>query len=89
VYQEAGRADWRAEYHEHAADALPRVLRLARTGPDGFNLRLGLSQVELNEPLDDAAFEISVPAGAQPVTLEELRTGAVLSEVSDGAPDGR
>lgn len=90
VYREPGRPDWRAEYHDHAADGLPRVLRLASSDTRGFNLRLGLSQVEIDVLLEASAFELRVPPGAQSLTLEELRGGAVLLDVStDGDADAR
>ncbi|MGE0706049.1 MAG: hypothetical protein AB7F99_13830 [Vicinamibacterales bacterium] len=90
LHQDARSGPWRAEYHERGVEGVPRTLRLASRRDDGFDLRLALSQVEVNAPLDAAAFEIAVPAGAQKLTLEELREGAVLSDVVDddgaGAP---
>jgi hypothetical protein len=88
LHQETGRGDWRAEYHDHGPDGLPQTLRLA-SGDGAFDLRLALSQIETNVPLDAAAFEIDVPAGAEQLTLEQLQRGAVLSEAVDedaGAP---
>ncbi len=82
VHGEPGRPDWRAEYDDRAGDGLPRTLRLAGSGGRPFDLRLGLSQVETNTRLEAEVFELAVPPGARPMTLEELQQGAVLSEVS-------
>jgi len=83
LHQNARSGSWRAEYHERGAEGVPRTLRLASSRNDGFDLRLGLSQVEVNAPLDAPAFEIAVPSGAAQLTLDELRDGAVLSEAAD------
>jgi hypothetical protein len=66
------RADWRAEYRDFHND-LPRAIRL--TSPDGrrFDLRLSLSQVEVNPALGADTFGVRVPRSAAPITLEELR----------------
>jgi hypothetical protein len=37
------------------------------------DIRLRLSQVEINVPLADAVFELDIPPDAAPMTLEELR----------------
>ncbi len=47
-----------------------------------FDLRLALSQVEINGTLDPATFRVQVPAGAAPMTLEELRQAGPLAERS-------
>ena len=39
---------------------------------DAFDLRLALSQVELNPQLGPEVFEVRVPPSAQPITLDEL-----------------
>jgi hypothetical protein len=68
---------WRAEYRDHR-DGLPRNIRLTSV-EDGdkngasFDLRLALSQVEIDVPLDAAVFTVIVPADAQPIGLDELR----------------
>ena len=50
--------------------------------PDRFNLRLELRDIELNPALGPEAFEVSVPASAQPITLEELRRAGPLRDES-------
>ncbi len=41
---------------------------------------LRLSQVEINVPIDARAFDVQVPSGALPLTLEELRRAGPLGE---------
>ena len=42
------------------------------------DLTIRLSQVDINEPLDDAAFQVDVPPDATPMTLEQLRQAGPL-----------
>jgi hypothetical protein len=44
------------------------------------DLALRLSQLETNTTIDPRAFEVEVPAGASPLTLEELRRAGPLGE---------
>jgi hypothetical protein len=82
VHRDSSTPSWRAEYGDLrtavAPDGLPRTIRLASLGSNRFDLRLVLSQVEINEKLDDGAFKIQVPATATPITLPELRTAGPL-----------
>lgn len=57
-------------------NGLPRLIRL-RSDPRA-DLTLDLAQVELNVPLEPAAFKLDVPADARPLTLEELRKNGPL-----------
>jgi hypothetical protein len=79
VHRPAGNDDtWRAEYRDFES-GLPHGIRLASAGRKPFDLRLALSQVTLNETLGPEVFQVRVPAGAVPVTLEELRGSGPLS----------
>jgi hypothetical protein len=82
VHRESSTPAWRAEYGEFNAavppNGLPRTVRLASVGSNRFDLRLILSQVEINAKLDDGVFNIQVPATATPITLPELRTAGPL-----------
>ncbi|OFW09843.1 MAG: hypothetical protein A3H96_22685 [Acidobacteria bacterium RIFCSPLOWO2_02_FULL_67_36] len=53
-----------------------------RTAPPGgaaaADLKLRVSQLELNVPLDKAAFDVEVPRDAVPLTLDELRRAGPL-----------
>jgi len=66
------RADWRADYGDFAS-SLPRTIRLTSADGRRFDLRLALSQVEVNPSLGADAFTVQVPPTAQPITLDELR----------------
>ena len=82
VNREADVPTWRAEYRDFSSDGalkgLPRAVRLASVGSTRFDLRLRLSQVEINETLDDAVFTVQIPANAVPITLAELRNAGPL-----------
>jgi hypothetical protein len=75
----AAAGAWRAEYRDFQND-LPRSIRIAGTGPFGgpkapaFDLRLALSQLEINVPLDADVFRVDIPSSADPITLDELRS---------------
>jgi hypothetical protein len=80
LHRQSGRAFWRAEYRDFENN-LPRTLRLVDSESRRFDLRLALSQVELNAKLPGAAFEVNIPSTADPITLEELReTGPIPGE---------
>ena len=72
---------WRAEYGDFEND-LPRTVRVTSEsdGPSGFDLRLALSQVETNRPLDADVFRIQIPQAATAITLEDLRQWGPLAE---------
>lgn len=50
-----------------------------RTGP-AADITLRVSQLEINAPIDDKAFELNIPNDALPLTLEELRRAGPLGE---------
>jgi outer membrane lipoprotein-sorting protein len=69
---------WQLEYPAWQG-RFPQSVRLQSARP-GVNVDLtaGLSQVESNVDIDPAAFSVSVPPGAQPLTLDELRASGPL-----------
>jgi hypothetical protein len=69
VHKPQGRPPWRAEYKDFV-DGLPHSVRLAGTA---FDLRLALSQVDVNVSLGDEVFRVQVPRSAAPITLDELK----------------
>jgi len=79
VHREAGRPEWRAEYGNFQ-NGLPHAIRLASTDTRRFDLRLALSQVDINVPLEAAAFEVKIPAATRPMTIAELRNSGPLSD---------
>jgi hypothetical protein len=64
--------DWRAEYRDFQND-LPRTIRLTSVDPKRFDLKLALSQVDVNTTLGADAFTVQIPRSAQPISLDELR----------------
>jgi hypothetical protein len=69
------------EYAEAFTGTEPRTLRLRKPNTDpkaAVDLELALSQIEVNSPLDAAAFSIAIPPDAQPITLDELRRSGLL-----------
>jgi hypothetical protein len=78
VHRESGRPPWRAEYRDFER-GLPRTVRLTALEARRFDLRLALAQVDLNVNLDDAAFRVNLPAGTDPITLEELQNSGPLA----------
>jgi hypothetical protein len=82
VHRETGGPGWRAEYRDvpsgRAADAVPRTLRLTSDDRKRFDVRLALSQVEVNAPLDAGVFRVQIPASARPIGLQELRESGPL-----------
>ena len=79
------RPTWRAEYRGFL-NGLPRDIRFVSPAPSRFDLRLALSDVEINTPLPNEAFELRIPPGTDPISLEELRRSGPLAapENSDG-----
>ena len=47
--------------------------------PRRFDLRLELSQVDLNVALEPSTFRVKIPAGLEPITLGELRASGPLA----------
>ncbi len=75
---------WRAEYRDFQSE-LPRTIRVTSesAGPSGFDLRLALSQVETNVPLDTDVFRIQIPTSATAITLDELKQAGPLAPPRD------
>ena len=72
-----GTVEWRAEYSDFAG-GLPRSVHLVSADNTRFNLRLALSEVELNTPLGPDTFSVRIPAGTDPITIEEIRDAGPL-----------
>jgi hypothetical protein len=84
----AGGQSWRAEYRDFQqgspADGLPKTVRLTSLDAKRFDLRLAISQVELNVPLGVEVFTVQIPQGTQPISIEELRQSGPLANPSSG-----
>ena len=70
--------DWRADYRE-ALNGFPRHVRL-RTVDGRVDIEARVQQLEANVPLEDAAFVVTAPTDAEPMSLDELRGVAPLRE---------
>jgi len=69
----AKRDGWQIEYPSWNGN-FPQTVRLQSTQPNvNVDLTATLSQVETNKDLEDAAFAVNVPPGAEPITLDDLR----------------
>jgi hypothetical protein len=58
----------------------PSTLRVQADGTPGANLSVRLSDVNINVALELAAFEVAVPADADPLTLDDLRRAGPLGD---------
>jgi hypothetical protein len=67
---------WRIDYADHRS-GWPRQVRI-RSTESGIDLTAAIDQLEVNVPIDERAFAIAPPAGAAPITLDELRSVAPL-----------
>jgi hypothetical protein len=76
---------WRADYSDFQND-VARTIRLTSAGPPAFDLRLALSQVEMNVALNADVFRVQMPKGVDPITLEELRRSGPLGVDSPPRP---
>ena len=89
VHRAAGGGTWRAEYRDFlrgaSADGLPGTVRLSGGDGKGFDLRLSLSQIEINAPFGADVFTVKVPAGTRAITLDELRRSGPLAAGGDGS----
>jgi outer membrane lipoprotein-sorting protein len=74
-----GGGGWRAEYADIDA-GMPRSIRLASADGKRFDLRLKLSQVEVNAQLGPDVFRVQIPRDAAPITLEELKRSGPLGD---------
>lgn len=81
VHRPAGAQPWRAEYRDFV-NGLPRSVRLSSVDSNRFDLRLSLSQVETNVALDAATFQLEIPPGYDPITVQELRDAGPLADRS-------
>lgn len=69
----ATRDAWRVEYEVWQGQFPERVRLTSASGPRVVDLRAALTEIEVNRDLDAAAFEVRIPVGAQPLTIDELR----------------
>jgi hypothetical protein len=80
----ATRQGWDVQYSAWQGD-FPRTVVLRSMSGLDVELSAAVSQLEVNVPLEEAAFTVTVPPGTMPLTLEELREAGPLR---DAAPRG-
>ena len=79
----ADHGAWRVDYSNHL-NGFARTVRIRSTSAAGGNaasmvdISAVLDQLEINTGIDEKAFVIDVPAGAIPMTLDDLRAVAPL-----------
>jgi hypothetical protein len=77
-----GGAAWAVSYSSFSA-GIPAVVAISQgsagDGP-GTALTFQVSQLEVNASIDARAFDVAIPADAQPLTLEELRQSGPLAD---------
>ena len=73
-----GADGWRVDYTNFLSD-LPRAIHLVSTTKGRFDLRMELSQVDVNVTLEPSTFDVKIPADVRPMTIDELRSGEPLS----------
>jgi outer membrane lipoprotein-sorting protein len=56
----------------------PSTLRLQASGSPAADVTVRLSDLNINVPLEPEVFAVDVPAGAQPLTIDELRRAGPL-----------
>lgn len=68
----ADHGDWRVDYAQHL-NGWPRQVRI-RSVSGEVDMSAALGEFELNTTLDPKAFEVDVPANAQVLTLDHLKS---------------
>jgi outer membrane lipoprotein-sorting protein len=68
----ADHGNWRVDYAMHR-NGFPRQVRIRSISGD-VDMTAALEQVEVNTAIDPRAFELQVPPGASPITLDHLRS---------------
>lgn len=74
---------WHVDYSGHLS-GFPRVVRVRRTGDTAIDITARLEQLQVNTQIDPRAWVVDVPSGADPMTLDELRSIAPLAESRKG-----
>ena len=85
VVTAADHGQWRIDYANHL-NGWPRQVRIrsveAPAGSAGspvtVDITAALEQLEINTTIDEKAFIVAPPAGAIPITLDDLRAVAPL-----------
>lgn len=90
----AAGTSWLVEYQDFAS-GFPATVRLREGGATGqgdatsADLTLRISQRDVNVAVEPAAFSVASPAGAAPMTLDELRQLGPLADPASRTRTGR
>lgn len=68
---------WHVDYSGHVS-GYPRVVRVRRAGDATTDITARVGELEVNTTINPLAFTLDVPADADPMTLDELRSVAPL-----------
>jgi outer membrane biogenesis lipoprotein LolB len=68
---------WRVDYRDHL-NGVARTVRVRSSAGTGVDLTARLDQLQMNVELPASAFTLDVPADAQRITLDDLRSVAPL-----------
>ncbi|MCX6552863.1 MAG: hypothetical protein NTY02_17990 [Acidobacteria bacterium] len=80
-----GQLAWTV-FYDRVASGFPALVRLTRDAGAGVprasndSLTMQLSQLDTNTVIDPRAFDVHVPAGASPITLDDLRQMGPLAD---------
>jgi hypothetical protein len=70
----ADRGPWRIDYSAHQ-NGWPRTVRIRSSGAGTpIDITASIEDLEVNMTIDGKAFIIDAPAGAAPMTIDELRS---------------
>jgi hypothetical protein len=78
----ADYGSWRVEYARHTG-GFPREVRVRRAASAGepmVDITARIEQLSVNTQIDPRAWSVAVPADADPMTLDELRSIAPLAD---------
>lgn len=79
VLTAADYGPWHVDYSAHAG-GYPRVVRVRRAGDTAIDITARVEQLQVNTQINPLAWSVEVPSGADPMTLDELRSIAPLAE---------
>jgi outer membrane biogenesis lipoprotein LolB len=68
---------WHVDYSEHLS-GYPRAVRVRRAGDATTDVVARVGELEVNTTINPLAFTLEIPADAEPMTLDELRSVAPL-----------
>lgn len=75
----ADYGSWHVDYSAHSG-GFPRTVRVRRAGDGAIDITARVEQLEVNTQINPRAWSVDVPADADPMTLDELRSIAPLAE---------